>query len=350
MPFSEIQGQSQALTSLQRAFAQERLHHAYLFHGPSGIGKRKTAFALAELLLCKNPSSNHDACGHCGGCIRLKAQTHPDFIYIERELNSKGVPGQAIKIHQIRALQKQLSYQAYEGGRRVICIEEADRLNLATANALLKTLEEPGESTYFILLTHRVNLILPTIASRCQKVRFTPLPLAILTSLITQQTNLEDAHNTHRLAQLSGGSIGQALHYHQHQLLNQATQLIQSIDRDLKLQELDSLWALIDQYEKYSESEIKGLFHLLRTWYRDLMIIQHQGSSSLLTHIQALEDLKMRAPDLSLQRLKWRIQALNDAERHLFDRVGSNRRLILESLFLYLSGQDQTLGHALHFQ
>ena len=190
MPFSHIQGQSQAITALQRAYKQHRLHHAYLFYGPNGIGKRKSALALAELLLCKTPLQD-DACGQCGGCIRLRAGTHPDFIYVKRELNSKGVPGQAIKIHQIRELQKKLSYQAYEGGRRVVCIEEADRLNLATANALLKTLEEPSQDTHFILLSDRVHLILPTIASRCQKVRFTPLSFQTLVSLIDHYTDIK---------------------------------------------------------------------------------------------------------------------------------------------------------------
>jgi DNA polymerase-3 subunit delta' len=354
MPFSQIQGQSDALMALQRAYAQNRLHHAYLFYGPDGIGKRKSAFALASLLLCKSKIysdlQGYDSCGQCGGCIRLQAGTHPDFIYIERALNSKGVPGQAIKINQIREMQKKLSYQAYEGGRRVICIEEADRLNLATANALLKTLEEPGVDTHFILLTHRVNLILPTISSRCQKVRFTPLPLAVMIDLIAQHTSLDQAPDQHTLAQLSGGSIGHALHYEKQDLLTQAPTLISNIDRDLTLKELDSLWQVVDQYEKLSEIEIKSLFHLLRTWYRDLMVVQNQGDQRLLTHVRAYSHLKTRSAQLTLTRLKWRILALNEAERHLFDRVGSNKRLILETLFLYLSGQDQTLGHTLRFK
>ncbi|MCA9548031.1 MAG: DNA polymerase III subunit delta', partial [Myxococcales bacterium] len=144
MPLRDVEGQYSALEGLKRALSHHRLHHAYLFAGPHGVGKALAGFGLAQALLCDGPRADGDGCGACKGCTRVAERQHPDLHVLERleRADGKGLEAQ-IKIDQVRQLQKALAYKSFEGGRRVVVIEEAEAMNPSTANALLKTLEEP---------------------------------------------------------------------------------------------------------------------------------------------------------------------------------------------------------------
>ena len=174
MMLSEVLGQPRVVRSLSRALASERVHHALLFIGPRGIGKRTTAEALAHRLLCATPQGN-DPCRQCGACTRFSTGNHADFIIIGGRKDSSGGYEKSIKIDEVRTLQTKLNLKPFEGGRRVVLIHHAERMNPATANALLKTLEEPSPDTYFVLTTQNHNALLPTIVSRCQSLKFAEL-------------------------------------------------------------------------------------------------------------------------------------------------------------------------------
>ena len=105
----------------------------------------------------------------------------------------------------------------------------------------------------------------------------------------------------------------------------------------------------LQKYEKASETELRLWFHLLRSWYRDIMWIQQGGATEKMTHLPLREVAQKRAQQLSLKRIIWRIKALQNAEIHIFNRMGSQKRLILEALIFYLSGADRTLNEALCF-
>ena len=179
------QQQWQRLLDLQGA---NKLPHALLLSGPIGTGKRKFATAFAQWLLCSAPKSNLP-CGDCRQCDFNKAQTHPDLKLVEPEEK-----GKSIKVDQVRELVSFLNQTAQQGGYRITIIAPAEKMNINSANALLKSLEEPGDKTVLLLLTDSPGQLLPTIRSRCQRVDF-PLPqtdqaLAWLTPLVP---NNEDA-------------------------------------------------------------------------------------------------------------------------------------------------------------
>ena len=166
---------------------REQMPHALLMEGMRGIGKSEFARAFAESLLCEHPTDGHEACHSCIACGWLAQGNHPDFRLIQPEAlagdeiegtsdaGSKKKPSQQITIDQIRALDDFLHVGTHRHGLRVILINPAEAMNRATANALLKSLEEPISSTLFILVTSDQNKLLPTIRSRCQSVPF-PLP------------------------------------------------------------------------------------------------------------------------------------------------------------------------------
>lgn len=169
----------------------DRLPHAILLSGPSGIGKGRLAIALAERLLCGSESHDY-ACGICKSCTLLNAGSHPDLFPISIPEKSKN-----ISIDEIRKLSSVISKTAQQGGRKVAIINPAEALNINASNALLKSLEEPQGKTVLILVAHRPTLLSATIRSRCQIIQLTPpsceLATSWLNSMVTDQTNIDKA-------------------------------------------------------------------------------------------------------------------------------------------------------------
>ena len=145
--------------------------HAYLLHGPAGSGKRKLAEYFAAFLLCKAPVKQHP-CGQCSACKLYAANTHPDLMRLEPEDEGKG-----ILIANVRDLVAKILQTSQQGGRKVVIVEPAEAMTTGSANALLKSLEEPAGSTVFILISHQFSFLLPTIKSRCV-LQVCPLPAA----------------------------------------------------------------------------------------------------------------------------------------------------------------------------
>ena len=158
-------------SDLNHRLSLEKLPHAIALIGPSSCGKRQFALAFAQRLLCLS-ANDGAACGRCDACNYIAAGNHPDLQVLEPEQ-----AGRLIKIDQVRQLVEQVGKTAQQGGYRVILIDPADAMNRNAANALLKTLEEPGRDTLILLLAESAGSLLPTIRSRCQLLDF-PLPPA----------------------------------------------------------------------------------------------------------------------------------------------------------------------------
>ncbi len=169
---------------LNAQIQQQRLPHAMLFNGPQGVGKTRLAQTLASALLCQRPVSEADAteqkmvgqaCGHCESCLLLAADTHPDFYPLQPtppKTSKSRNPVLSIRIDTIRDLCRRLSQTSQLSGYRIVVIQQADKMNTAAANSLLKTLEEPGENTLLILTSAVPGRLPVTIRSRCQSLGF----------------------------------------------------------------------------------------------------------------------------------------------------------------------------------
>lgn len=167
---SQIRGQPRAVAILRQAMAMDRVSHAYLFCGPAGCGKHTTGLALAAALNCERAPG--EGCGACASCDKIATGIHPDVRTLERQGASQTIPIETIRAQVIPAL----ALRPHEGRARVFLIEEAASLQGASANALLKTLEEPPARTHFVLSTTSPQKLLPTIRSRCQRINFAALP------------------------------------------------------------------------------------------------------------------------------------------------------------------------------
>ena len=167
--FSAVRGHRAQIAALQRLVVRDRPGHAYLFEGPEGVGKDVVAQALLSRLACTKAAPDvAEPCGHCPSCAAFIRGDHPDVTRLERD-------GATIKIDQVRNAVKRLRYEPVVGAIKGLIVDAADLLREEAANAMLKTLEEPSGQTVFILVTAKPQMLLDTIRSRCQVLRFAPL-------------------------------------------------------------------------------------------------------------------------------------------------------------------------------
>lgn len=208
MPFREVVGHRRLVTLLSRVIAQGTLPPSLLFAGHRGVGKRRAAVAVAETINCQTPVEGpalpRDACGECASCRRIVRGVHPDVLIVE--------PGElgSIKIEQVRDVVDRAGYRPFEGRRRVVVIDEADAMMDAAQNALLKTLEEPPQASIFILVSAMPDALLPTVLSRCQRLRFGELSAAEVAEALMRDHEYEEA-DARAAAVDADGSIGRAL-------------------------------------------------------------------------------------------------------------------------------------------
>ncbi len=325
----QVVGHDASIASLQRAVAAGRLHHALLFHGPEGVGKRTTALAVAAALLCREPKRPAaDACGECASCSKIEKGIHPDVLYVTLEKT-------VIPIDSVRALRQEAGYRPFEGDRRIFVIDPADRLSLEAQNALLKTLEEPSGQAHIMLIASRPAHLLPTTRSRCQALAFGTLPAPELARRLEQGAGLEPARAL-RAARLAEGRYGAALSMD----LDHADAV-----RDLLIGVLESVAtggpaAALDQAESLGEDADEILEHLqaLSSLVRDMMVLRAGGTDDLLVSGDRAADLarlaeRYPADPLTFVRMMDRIAlARTDLDRSV------NRKLLAETLLLDMAG------------
>ena len=204
MSWTHIQGHDRWIQVFADVVRQNRLGHAYLFLGPPGVGKRLFAAELAKTLLCENRGEAFAACDRCPSCLLVDAGTHPDFFAVERPEGKNELP-----VEVIRGLCRDFSLKSARGHGKMAILDDADDLNDEAANCFLKTLEEPPPRSVIFLIGTSRDRQLPTILSRCQLIRFAPLPEELVQELLRQQG--VPAELLPRLTKLADGSPGQAL-------------------------------------------------------------------------------------------------------------------------------------------
>jgi len=207
VPFHTIIGHRRLVSLLSRAIARDSLPPALLLAGPAGVGKRRTAVAVAQALNCLQPvtiGSGIDACGECASCRRIERGVHPDVIMIE--------PGDTgtIKVEQVRDAIDRAGYRPFEARRRAVIVDEADAMVPAAQNALLKTLEEPPSASVFLLVSSMPDALLATVLSRCPRLRYGVLAPSEVAEALMRDHGYAEA-DARAAAADADGSIGRAL-------------------------------------------------------------------------------------------------------------------------------------------
>jgi len=329
MPFRDIIGHEHPIAALRATVAHGRLAHAYLFHGECSIGKRLTALRFAQALNCDSTSDRNelDACGSCRSCQQINTHTHPDFLIVEPD------PEQTtpqIKIEQVRDIEQQAMYRPLIGERKICLIDDADRMTIGAANALLKTLEEPPDHSLFLLISNRPAALPATIRSRCQALRFrTPTRTQVEAALILQR-NVPPAE-ARFLAMVSEGRIGEALTNDMLELRARQNEFLELVQP----KSLQSTTAILSAAEAIAKADrAQDVFGWLARWIRDLVLIQVEGDRHELFYVDQLATLEADArqanTDILLDLLKDIETTEQNATRHL------NLHMALETILLRL--------------
>lgn len=203
MSFNNIQDQDIAVRLLRGVVRRDRIPNGLLFWGPDGVGKGMAAHEFAKAVNCKE--SPDDACDTCLSCRKTEHKNHGDVMRISPTGKTR-----IIKTEVIEQLNETAVFRPFEGGTRIVIIEDADRLNEAAQNKFLKTLEEPPSKTTFVLLTSQPRFLLPTIRSRCQSVRFGTLRRETIAAMLAGYFK-DDPDKCRTLAALAAGSMSRAL-------------------------------------------------------------------------------------------------------------------------------------------
>lgn len=323
----EIVGHKQSVKILLRSLSSGRVAHAILLAGPEGVGKETAALSFARALLCSSPADG-DACGLCRECRQVSSGNHPDFYIVEPA-------GSSIKIEQIRDIQRKVPYLAYQGGRKIFLIRQAEAMTAEAANCMLKTLEEPPRDTVFILVSDRPQALLPTILSRCQQIYFKSMTVKeLIQGLVALEGVAEEEARLY--ASLAGGSMGRALSYASGALLadrDGANALAQAL-RDCSLPEA------MNMAEKASESKVKALFTLdtLACWYRDLLVYREAGDTGCLFNSDQVGLIKTEAGRYKTTIILEIIEEIELTKRKI--EINANTRMALEALFLRLNARS----------
>jgi DNA polymerase-3 subunit delta' len=215
-------GQGMAESEFLDAFRSGRLHHAWLLHGPRGVGKATCAYRIARFLLATPPAADDGLFGSASAektldiaaghpiAARVRARAEPGLRVITRSENEQGRIRAEIVVDDIRRLAEFFRLSSPDDGHRVVIVDAADEMNRSASNALLKLLEEPPAATTILLVSHRPSGLLPTIRSRCRTLRFAPLGPRELQAALAQARVEAGADGT-ALAELGGGSVGAAI-------------------------------------------------------------------------------------------------------------------------------------------
>lgn len=311
MPFEDFLGNDHCVKLLRQTLQRNRVPPALLFSGPDAVGKRLLGKHLALALNCLDTGIDN-WCGACSQCRLIELGHHPDVRLIEPE-------GQVVKIEQVRSLAREASYKPFQGRTKVFILDEAHRLNMAAANALLKTLEEPPSSSKLVLITSKPHSLLPTVRSRCQALHFAPLKESEIREILQDkyQMGLQDARKRARFAE---GSLGKALTLdprHFESIHNSAQSFLNLALHGADLDQASKLSWKISKDRDTTEEWLRRLFIVIRG---ELHASVARGENDAVP---------------SLPQLVAMARAADELRRGLEHHV--NRNLALDSLFLRFS-------------
>lgn len=325
MTFANIIGHERQKRQLKQAWTSKRLAHAYLFTGTDGIGKRLMATALTRLIFC----DNHTGCGTCNSCRRLDHNNHPDLHILEADSTQ-------IKIEQIRQLQQDLAHPPTEAPRRVCIIDDADKLNAAASNALLKTLEEPRENILIILISSHHEQLMDTIRSRCQQLPFARLPQSTIAQVLAEHnidSNTSSTGGSNIIAALAAGSLKKALGSDKEFCFEQRQKVLKEIFA-LTPQSVVPMLELAEQLADNKE-QLDNLIWVLLSYFRDIFLLINNASPGLITNIDMEQQLRIHARKESPLSIQHKIEAILHCQFQLVRNV--NKQLALEVLLLRLT-------------
>ncbi|MBB4090774.1 ATP-binding protein [Salinibacter ruber] len=378
MAWSSVLDQERVVQTLRRALTQERVAHAYLLHGPDGVGKRAVAYEMARALQC--PEQADEACDACPTCRKTRRMVHPDvhvnlphpwsqekdrdeedmgkrirrlgdnpyaaIDYVRRPslADPSETSNQQVyyRIDQVRQdIIQPMSLARGEGAYKVNVLIDAEKMREEAANTFLKLLEEPPPQTVFLLTTNRPEQLLPTILSRCQQLRFDPLlPETIEQALVDRENMAPDEASM--LSRMADGSYSRALELAENDALMTSRELVLDYFRAAYTQKVESLDSCIQELKSQGRERVKSVLRLMLRWMRDLLLYRTMGEEAPLVNVdqkEAVARFCKNLPDADLEGMVTLVEeAMELAERNV--RVALVLTALAQGLARAMRGQE----------
>lgn len=343
--FSTLIGNDEVKESLRRVLTGSRVPGSLLFTGEEGIGKKLFALELAKVLNCRN-RSGAEACDECSSCKRIANSTFPPFTSAddnkERMIWSEHADvamvrpyKQIIRVKPMRELEREANFRPFEGAARVFIVEDADYMNEQAASALLKTLEEPPATSHLILTTTNPMALLATIRSRCQMIRFAPIPADEIERFLIQRNN-PAADDARLLARTSRGSLGRALaadvddyRDRRESMLTILKSLTLTGDRAQLLRASEELAAAKDR------SDYEQSLDVLEALIRDAWSLSLGRPADSIINIDRLRDLERIASELRSEKAAAWLTTIEELRGAL--EVNINRKIASDGLLVSMA-------------
>jgi DNA polymerase-3 subunit delta' len=319
----EVAGHKEQMRMIKRAFVSQRFAHAYIVYGPDGVGKSVFALYMASLVLCKADGGDpmHKPCGKCEACHKIINNIHPDVMVSEPV--KKG-----IIVDEIRELIDEIHLKPYEGDYKVIIIKDTQNMTPQAQNAFLKTLEEPDEGSFIIMLTSSLETILETIQSRCQIIRLGRIPEDEVRKYLMD--NGIEPERAELAAALSDGIIGNALRMIDEGYMQLRRETVETACSIIKGNALDA-FTIYEWFSK-NKSSIDDILDNMISWYRDLIMLKSTSDKSHIVSRDYYELLVEESQILSYNRLNVIIKVIMDTKEKLRQNV--NFQLAIEVMLL----------------
>jgi DNA polymerase III subunit delta' len=316
MPLRDIKGQNKAIGVLRSALEQEKIPHAYMFVGPSGVGKHKTAAELASLLNCCR--QEQDSCSVCPSCLKINKRVHPDVFFITVKQGKQNIP-----VEEIRQLSTRLSLRSFES-RFKVAILDADYLSEEASNALLKILEEPAEDTIFVIIASDQGVVPDTIISRCHIIRFMPLSKQDIAAILVDEFRVDEKQAVF-LSCLSGGDIKKALRFKQKDAIDWKNNII-----DCFTEQDAAAYAGLDDMLSSDKDTQRQAYDVLAGFYRDILVYKYIKDSVFLINPDRSKDISRFAEQTDTERIFFSIERIAQAKKQIDSNL--NLKLVASAL------------------
>ena len=338
MSWTSVIGQPRVLNALRRTISADRIAHAWLFYGPAGAGKRAAAIEYGKALLCDQ--GGEEACGVCSPCVQVGRMVHPDLHFLMPHPSDADPADVAERIRRVgqnpyaavdfvrrpflddpsRSSNKQaiytvarvqeemcraMSFQAVQGGYKVAIVSDADALRMDAANMFLKMLEEPPPKTVFILATSRPDRMLPTILSRCRRLRFDPLLPEAIEQALVEREGVDPAFAA-TLARMADGSYTAGLDLAQNEDVRALRELVLDFARASYSRDVGKITDIAEQIGRFGRDRTGYALELLLRWIRDLMLYRTLGEAAPLVNVdqaKAIADFVAALPRADIEAM-----------------------------------------------
>lgn len=343
--FNRLIGNNIVKETLRGMLEARRIPGAFLFAGPDGVGKKQFAFQVAKAFLCRQPK-DLEACDECSACVRAERFIFPKSDEEKKEAKKKIIwsehpdlgllypVGREILVDAMRVVEREANFRPYEGKARFFIIETADKMRTEASNALLKTLEEPPATSRLILITSRLNALLPTIRSRCQIIRFAPLSFEEIETHLLKDGKITQA-DAKLFARASQGSIGHALSLDMQLYKGQREAMMQVLEA---LTVTNDRAKLLRSAEELNEAKIKDEYEarldVLQTLIHDVWALS-LGASEKIVNEDLKDELKNFSENVSGKSAASWIMKIETLKEQL--AVNINRKIATDALFLSMT-------------